>query len=172
VTGVHRLQEIESFRTADLADDDPFGPHAQAVLDEIAHCNFAAALDVRRPCFEADHMRLLQLEFGHILAGNHALVHIDVIGHAVEKSCLSRARPAGNQDIALHPPDDFENLAAFRRDRAGTDQLIQGKSASGSIAATVTNEIKDLIEPAKTQLSLADPSRTYRAEKPPPRYRP
>ena len=72
-------------------------------------------------------MRLLQLEFGRILAGNHALVGIDVIGHAVEKSCLSRARPTRNQDIAAHPSDDFENLAAFRRDGAETDQLIQGQ---------------------------------------------
>jgi hypothetical protein len=72
-------------------------------------------------------MRLLQLEFGRILAGNHALVGIDVIGHAVEKSCLSRARPTRNQDIAAHPSDDFQNLAAFRRDGAGTDQLIQGQ---------------------------------------------
>ncbi len=36
VARVHGLQEIEDLGAADLADDDPLGTHAQAVLDEVA----------------------------------------------------------------------------------------------------------------------------------------
>jgi len=38
-------------------------------------------------------MRLLQLQFGCIFAGDHPLVMIDIIGHAVEKSGFAGARP-------------------------------------------------------------------------------
>ena len=63
-------------------------------------------------------MRLLQLQFGGVFAGDHPFVMIDVIGHAVEERGFSGARPAGNQDIATHPSNDFENLAAFWRNGA------------------------------------------------------
>src|ERR1019366_2570021 len=63
-----------------------------------------------------------------------ALVMIDVIGHAVEKSGFARARATGNQDIATHPPDDFKNLAAFRRNRAEANQLIESKLVLSKLA--------------------------------------
>ena len=134
VTGVHRLQQIERLGAAHFADDDPFGPHAQTVLNEIAHCNRAASFKVRRSRFKPDDMRLLQLQFGCIFASDHPLVMIDIIGHAIEKSGFAGARPAGNQDIAAHPSDDFENLAAFRRNGAEMDQLIESKRVYGFTA--------------------------------------
>ena len=36
VAGVHRLKHVERFAGANLADDDPVGPHAQRVLDQVA----------------------------------------------------------------------------------------------------------------------------------------
>jgi hypothetical protein len=33
VAGVHRLQHVEGFLAAALAEDDAVGPHAQCVLD-------------------------------------------------------------------------------------------------------------------------------------------
>src|ERR1700758_490890 len=104
---VHRLQEIEGFRTADLADDNPLRAHAQAIPHEIAHGDRASSFKVWRARFEAHNMRLPQLQLGSVLAGYHALVMIDVIGHTVEKGRFSRARPARNQDIATHPSNDY-----------------------------------------------------------------
>ena len=37
VAGVHGLQHVDRFGTAAFADDDPVGPHAQGVLDEVAN---------------------------------------------------------------------------------------------------------------------------------------
>jgi hypothetical protein len=56
---VHSLQKVESFWTADLADDDAVWAHTKTVFDEIAHGNFALALKVRGPRLKTDHMRLL-----------------------------------------------------------------------------------------------------------------
>src|SRR5450756_2823169 len=78
VTGVHGLQQVEGLRSADFADDDAFGTHTQAVADQLAHGDLAFALDVGRPGFQPYHMRLLQLQFGGILAGDDALVVVDV----------------------------------------------------------------------------------------------
>ena len=36
VAGVHRLKHVEGLAGADLAEDDPVGPHAKRVLDEVA----------------------------------------------------------------------------------------------------------------------------------------
>jgi hypothetical protein len=74
VAGVHGLQQVEGLRSAHLADDDPLGTHAQAVLDQVAHGDLALALEVRRPGLEAHDVRLLQLQLGGVLAGDDALV--------------------------------------------------------------------------------------------------
>src|SRR6185437_7838939 len=48
VTGIHRLQQVERFRSAHFADDDPLRTHTQAVLDEVAHGDLALALEIGR----------------------------------------------------------------------------------------------------------------------------
>ena len=73
VAGVHRLEHVERLAGADLADDDPVGPHAQRVLDQVALGDLALALDVRRPGLEPRDMLLLQLELGRILDRDDAL---------------------------------------------------------------------------------------------------
>src|SRR3954454_7767515 len=66
VTGVHRLEHVERFTGANLAEDDPVGPYAQRVLDEVALSDFALPLDVRGASLEPDDVLLLELELGRI----------------------------------------------------------------------------------------------------------
>ena len=73
MAGVHRLQQVECFGSAHLADDDPLRAHTQAVAHQIAHRDLAFAFQVRRPSFQPHHMRLLQLQFGGVFAGDDAL---------------------------------------------------------------------------------------------------
>ena len=58
MAGVHCLQQIEHFGSANLADDDALGTHAQAVLDQVAHCDLTFALQIWRTGFKAHDMRL------------------------------------------------------------------------------------------------------------------
>ena len=74
MAGVHRLQKVERLGSADFADDDPFRTHTQTVLDQIAHRDLAGAFEVRRARFQTHHVRLLQLKFGGVFAGDDALV--------------------------------------------------------------------------------------------------
>src|SRR4029079_7613019 len=97
VACVHRLQKVEGLRSADFADDDALGPHAQAVLDEIAHRHLAFTLEIGRAGLEADDMRLLQLKLGGVLAGDDAFVEIYVAGETVEQRRLAGAGTAGDQ---------------------------------------------------------------------------
>src|SRR6185437_8076012 len=127
MAGVHGLQEIEHFRSAHLADDDALRAHAQAVLDQVAHGHLALAFQVGRARFQTHHMRLLQLQFGRVLAGDHALVTVDIVAQAVEQRRLARARAARDDDVAAHAADDLQHLRAFRRDRAETHQLVEGE---------------------------------------------
>ena len=77
MAGVHGLQQVERLGSADFADDDAFGAHTQAVADQFAHRDLAFALDVGRAGFQPHHMRLLQLKFGGVFAGDDALVVVD-----------------------------------------------------------------------------------------------
>src|ERR671918_3214343 len=45
VTGVHRLEHVQSLRSPRLTDDDPVGAHAERVADEVAGGDFTLALD-------------------------------------------------------------------------------------------------------------------------------
>src|SRR4051812_25251569 len=68
MTRVHGLEQIECFRSAHLADDDALGSHTQAVAYEVAHCDLPLPLQIRWAGFEPDHVRLLQLQLGRVLA--------------------------------------------------------------------------------------------------------
>src|SRR5579871_4448090 len=46
MAGVHRLQHIERFRAADLAENDAVGAHAQRIAQQVAHGDLAAALEI------------------------------------------------------------------------------------------------------------------------------
>ena len=70
-------------------------------------------------------MRLLQLQFGRILAGDDALVAVDIVGQAVEQRRLAGAGAAGDDDVAADAADDLQNVGAFRRDRAELDELVE-----------------------------------------------
>ena len=91
MAGVHRLQQVEGFRSAHFAHDDALGTHTEAILDQIAHGDLALAFDVRRARFEAHDMRLLQLKLSRVLAGDDALVGIDVAGQTVQQCRLAGA---------------------------------------------------------------------------------
>src|SRR5690606_21608132 len=116
--------QVERRRSAHLADDDPFRTHAQAVAHEIAHRDLALALEVRWPCLQSHHVRLLKLQLGGVLAGDDALVVLDEARHAVEQRRLARTGAAGNDHVAAGLADDAEYRRAFRRYRAVLDKLL------------------------------------------------
>src|SRR5580692_7372009 len=125
VAGVHGLQQGEGFLAAHLADDDAFRAHTQTVAHQVAHGDLALAFEVGWPRFQPHHVRLLQLQFGGVLAGDDALVVVDVAGEAIEQRRLARAGAAGDQGVDPAAADDFEDFGAFRRDRAVSDQLLE-----------------------------------------------
>ena len=99
VAGVHRLQHVERFVAADLAEDDAVGAHAQRVLQQVAHRDLAGALEVGRAGLEPHDMRLLQLQFGGVLDRHGALGRVDHPRQGVEQRRLARAGAAGDQDV-------------------------------------------------------------------------
>jgi hypothetical protein len=127
VTGVHGLQQVERLGSAHLAHDDAFRTHTQAVLDQVAHGDLAFALEVGRPGFQPDRVRLLQLQLGGVLAGDDAFVIIDELGEAVEQRGLAGAGAAGDQRVDAAAADNLEDLAAFRRETPEPDQLVEGQ---------------------------------------------
>ena len=75
VAGVHRLDHVERLGASALADDDPVGPHAEGVLDQVGRGDRPLALDVRRPGLQADDVLLLELQLGGVLDRDDPVVH-------------------------------------------------------------------------------------------------
>ena len=137
-----RVDEASPICDARLADDDAFGSHTQAVAHEVAHGHRAGALEVRRPRLETHDVRLLELQFRRVLAGDDALVAVDVVREAVEQRRLARARATGDQHVAAHAADDLQDLAAFGRDRAEAHELVEGEL----VLAELTNRESGPVE--------------------------
>lgn len=127
VAGVHGLQEVERLGATDFADDDPLGTHPQTVLDQIPHGHRAAALEIGRTGFQAHHVRLLQLQFGGVLAGHDPLGGVDERGHGVEQRRLARTRTARDDEVTAAGADDPQNPRPFGTDGGELHQVLHGQ---------------------------------------------
>src|ERR1700674_2546431 len=125
MAGIHSLQQIEGFGAPDFADDDAFRPHTQTIAHKIAHGDLTFTLEIRRAGLQANHVRLLQLQFGCVLARDDSLVVVDVTREAVEQSGFTGTSTAGNKSVNSATADDFEKFSAFRRDGSKADELLE-----------------------------------------------
>ena len=134
VAGVHRLQHVERLGAAHLAADDPVRPHAQRVLDQVAHRDLAGALEVGRAGLEADHVRLLQLQLGRVLDRDHALGRVDQMRHRVQHRRLARAGAARDHDVEAAGGGDLEHLAQVLGHVALPDHDVERDRLLGELA--------------------------------------
>ncbi len=134
MAGIHRLQHVEGFLAATLAEDHAVGPHAQRVLDQVALADFALALDTGRPRLHAPDMRLLQLKLGRVFDGDEAFLVGDEGRQRVEHRRLARAGAA--RDDGRHPRLDggAEQLGHLRTQRADLDELVEVERPFGEFA--------------------------------------
>jgi hypothetical protein len=70
------------------------------------------ALEIGRSRLKPHHMRLLELQLGAVLAGDDALIRVDIGGQAVEQRRLAGTGAARNDHIAAHPADDLRGSPA------------------------------------------------------------
>src|SRR5260370_22289669 len=92
VAGVHGLEHVEGFFTPHLAHYDAIRTHAQAIDDQLAHADLAFSLHAGGAGLETDYVFLLELQFGRVFDGHHALRIRNVTGKNVENGGLARAR--------------------------------------------------------------------------------
>ena len=74
MAGVHRLEHVERLGSADLADDDAVGPHAQRVAHEVADRDLAVAFGVLDARLQPQHVLLVELELGRLLDRDEPIV--------------------------------------------------------------------------------------------------
>ena len=133
VAGVHRLEHVERLAATHLADDDPVGPHAQRVADQVADADLALALDVRRTALEADDVTLVELELGGVLDRDDAFVVGDHRRQHVEHRRLAGARTAADEDVGLAPHARVDELCELRCERADPDEVLDAEDVGGEL---------------------------------------
>ena len=143
VTGVEGLEHVERFHTADFADDDPIGPHAQRRPHERSHPHTAGALGVRWPRFEPDDVRLREPELGGLLDRDDAFGGWDRAGERVQQGGLACARASGDQQV----PSRHDRPAEERRRHVAEPERVErhraGAEAPDGDVGTVDGERRD-----------------------------
>ena len=134
VARVHRLEHVERLGAANLADDDPVGPHAERVADEIADRDLALALDVLRPRLEPEHVPLVELELGRVLDRDDPVAVGHRLGEGVQKRRLAGAGAARDQDVQLRLDAALEERGRVFGDRPDLDQLRHVESVLRELA--------------------------------------
>ena len=98
VAGVERREQLADLRAADLADDQPVGPHPQGLPHEVAQLDAARPLDVGRPGHQPDDVRMPRPQLGHVLDGDDAFTRPDEAQQRAEDRGLAGARAAGDEE--------------------------------------------------------------------------
>src|SRR5438105_12133266 len=125
--GVHRLEHVERFATATLADDDSIGSHTKCVLDEVALNDLALALDVRGTCLEAHPVLVLDLQLGWVLDSHDLLVARDVAGQQVQQRRLACAGTTRDKNGGTGAHTCAQAIERRSTERAETYKVVGGQ---------------------------------------------
>ena len=139
MTGVHRLEHVERFLAADLADDDAVGTHTQRVDHQLPLADRALAFDVRRPRLEPGDVFLVELQFGRVLDRDDALTLGDEARQHVEQRRLAGAGAAADDGVEPGPDAVLRNSSIGRVSARSVDEILGleplGRESGGSRAA-------------------------------------
>ena len=134
VAGVHRLEHVEGFGAANLANDDPVRTHPQRVAHERALIDLPAPLDIRRPRFERDDVILLELQFGRVLDGDDPFGVVDHTGERVEQGGLARAGAARHDDVQAAARRDLKCRGELGRQASRVNESGEVENRAGKLA--------------------------------------
>ena len=127
MTGVHRLQHVERLGAADLTHQDAVGSHSQAVAQQLPDGQLALALDVGGTVLERDHVRVIDLQLGRVLDGDHALVVRDEARDDVEARGLAGPGAAGDQDVHSTQDGSLQELRHRGAEAALAREVVHSK---------------------------------------------
>ncbi len=94
MAGVHRLQHVDRFFAADLAEDDPIRTHTEGVDYQLPLPHGALAFNVWRARFQPDDVLLAQLQFRRIFNRDNAFAIGNVGRKDVQHRRFSGTRAA------------------------------------------------------------------------------
>jgi len=124
--GIHRLEHVQRFAAAHLADDDPVGTHPERSLHQRADRDLAFPLRVGVARLERDEVRNAgDLQFRRILDRDDPLVRRDAVGEGVQKRRLARPGAAADEHVVFRPDQPGQPVRRLLRQRAAGDEIVQ-----------------------------------------------
>ena len=100
MAGVQRLQQIERFAAAHLADDDAVGAMPQGRAEQLPNGD-GWQPNLLTTSLEPHQVRPINLEFRRVLDEHDSVVHGEERGERVQERGLARTRPAADQDVLV-----------------------------------------------------------------------
>src|SRR5205085_6908445 len=99
----------------------------QAVAQQLPDGQLALALDVWGTVLERDHVRVIDLQLGRVLDGDHALVVRDEARDDVEARGLTGARAARDQDVHSTQDGGLQELRHRGAEAALAGEIVHAK---------------------------------------------
>ena len=127
MAGVHGLQHVEGLGATNLSDQDAVGAHSEAVAQQLPDGELTLAFDVGRAVLERDYVRVIDLQLGRVLDGDHALVVRDEARDHVERGGLARTGAARHQDVHPSKHRGLEELRHGRTQAALARQVVHAE---------------------------------------------
>ena len=124
VAADHRLDHVQRLAAADLAHDDPVGPHAERVDEQLPHVQPAAAVAVGLLGLQVQAMLLDQPQLGRVLDNDDPLFFGNEPRNGAQEDRFARAGAAGDDDVLPQPHADIHKLLGRRAKAAEGDQVV------------------------------------------------
>ena len=136
MAGVQRLQQVERFRAAHFADQNPVGPVPQRGAEQVGDRDrrqrrFLAERGLRAPRLEPHEVRLVDQDLGRLLDEDDAVVGRNRRRQRIEQRGLAGAGAAGDQDVLLaRDCRGRDASASVARQRADVDEVVAACSGA------------------------------------------
>jgi hypothetical protein len=127
MSGVHRLEHVESLASADLANDDPIRADPESVPDQVPNGDLSSPLDVRRPSLERHDVRSVQAKLGSVLDRDQSLVIRDERRQDPEEGRLAAAGSAAHHQVRPSTHTRRKEPQAPRPDAALANDVLAGQ---------------------------------------------
>ena len=147
MAGVQRLHEVEGLAAADLAEDEPVGPHPQGVADEVAHRHQTDLLGRRRPGLQPNDVGMEKSELGRVLGRHDPLGGVDLGGDRIQQGGLARTGAAADDQVGVVGDRGRQHPGSVTAEVVQLDAL-EHEPADGDVGPVERDRRNDDVDPA------------------------
>ena len=130
MTRVESHEEVPQFGTSHLSQDDPIGPHAQALPHQVREGDGTFALGIGGPSLHRHPVRMVYPDLPGIFDDDQPLIRWQTRQHCRQQGRLAGSGASSHQEGQLADEDLVDDLSAPRGHRSPGHPIVEGQVTS------------------------------------------